>query len=133
MLQQHRPDAFEAGFGIDHEQGDVHHVGEGGAGRGEDGVEIGEGQADLIFQLRLGRAIGAATDLPGDEEKAVGTDGRRIAVLFVEGVALGGKDDVAGHGGAPGGDGWGHLRRRLPGDKPGPAVSIVCTIQTIPW
>ncbi|KCV22893.1 triose-phosphate isomerase-like protein [Bordetella pertussis H934] len=67
-------------------------------GGGQDGIEVVECLADLFLQPLFRRAVFLAADLAGNEQKAVGPDGRRIAVAVVQGLAAGRENHVAcGH------------------------------------
>ena len=80
----------------------VDDVVEGAARRGEHRVQILERAPHLGLEFRLARAVVAASDLPGDEQHAVGADGGRVAVLLVQCLPAGRKDHVTlGHRSPP--------------------------------
>src|SRR3546814_2449407 len=56
--------------------------------------QIGECQPDLRLEIGLGRTVGTASDLTGNEQQIAGADRGRIAVLLVQGVAVLGEDGI---------------------------------------
>jgi hypothetical protein len=75
---------------IDNEHGDVDHLVKAAACRRQNLVQVARASAPA-FQFRLGRSVGQAADLAGNEQEAIGTDGRRIAVALIQILAAGGK------------------------------------------
>jgi len=49
------------------ERGDIHNIAEGAAGRRQGCLQLGKGQPNLCGEVGLRRAVGAASDLTGDE------------------------------------------------------------------
>lgn len=58
-------------------------------------LQVGEGQAHLCLEIRLGRAIAAAADLAGDEQQIARSDRRRVGLRCVEVLPAGGENCVA--------------------------------------
>ena len=91
-------DGWELVFGVRVERRHIHDVVERAAGRAQRGLEIFEGQLDLLFKIRFWRSIGAAADLPGHEQEVAGSNGSRVAMLLVESMSVWGEDCLAlGH------------------------------------
>ena len=61
-------------------------------------AEIFEGELDLAFEIRFGRAVRTTANLSGHKQQVTGADRGGIAVLLVKSMSVGGEDCFAlGH------------------------------------
>lgn len=110
----------------------VDHVLERAAGGRKDGVKVVEREAHLGLQLGFGRAIGLAAHLARDEQKTVRPDRWRVAVLFIERLTAGGKNNITCRHEIPI-CWWERIdsRRSPPSDKQASRTMTLCDFQTI--